>query len=438
MLKTILLALLLMVMGIPAAGAADLGPNIRVGLVVNQFSAALESQGAIKVAGNNGKNLTLKPGKHFVSMKQGVLYVDNQKIGGSGASFLTADAKKPLLVNHKNYRGAITAVLNSDKKTLNIVNVLPLESYLYGVVAKEIIPLWPDEAIKAQTVAARSFALYQINNAAYPNFDIKANEMGQVYGGIGAEHANTNKIIDATRGMVAVYDGQPIQAFFHSTSGGYTESSANVWGKAVPYLQAVKDYDQDSPNFSWEKTFTRDELQRILAQAGYKTGPLEGIRLSARKEAPMHTSDRGISGRVKQVTFKGKTASVTLDGTKVRSLLGLDSTLFDIYVGINRPDYIEVPILNQYGMEIGKKKIPIKTSDKGKNLYTGSVGDLRLLSDVKEEKIFISGNGWGHGLGMSQWGARGMALAAAAKGEKNYYKKILEHYYTGIQVKKLY
>lgn len=436
MVRYLLLIFLFIAMQISPALAAEMGPTIRVGLVANQFSAELSSGGQINVVSDSGEKVTLKAGNHFVSVKKGLLQIDNIIIGGNHASFFAVDAKAPLNVNRKHYRGAITAALNSDRKTLNVINALPLEEYLYGVVAKEIIPLWPDEAIKAQAVASRSFALFKIKSSNYMGYDVRANEMGQVYGGILAEHANTNRIIDETRGVVALYGGKPIEAFFHSCSGGYTESSENVWGNAVPYLKAVKDYDEDAPNFSWEKIYTRDQLQKQLEQAGYKLGTLDSIRISYRKPAPMQASDRGISGRVKEITFNG-TKAVTIEGTKLRSILQLNSTLFDIYVGLNRPDYIEVPILNQFGMEIGKKKIPIKLNNNDKDNYTGNMGPVRLLTSVVGEKIFITGNGWGHGLGMSQWGARGMALAAP-KQEKDYYKKILQHYYTGTEIKKIY
>ena len=438
MLRILLTTVLVLLISMSPVRAEQRGPKIRVGLVVNQFSVTLESKGKIKLDSNTGKDVTLNPGKHFLSLKQGELYADQTKIGGSVVSVLATNAKLPLMVNQKNYRGGITAVVNSNKKTLNVVNTLPVEDYLYGVIAKEVLPLWPDEAIKAQTVAARSFALYALNNHDYPNYDIRANDMGQVYGGLAAEHVNTNKLVDATCGVAVLSDGKPIQAFFHSCSGGYTESAVYVWGNPVSYLQAVVDYDQDAPNFAWDKTYTRDQLQRTLELAGYQVGVLEGIRLSPRKPAPMKpTINRGISGRVRQITFKGKKNSVTLTGDQVRNLLGLNSTLFDIVVGLQRPDYIEVPILNSYGVPIGTKKIPIKKDTRG-TTYTGTVGDLHLLTDVKDEKIFFYGNGWGHGLGMSQWGARGMALGKDARGKKDYYKTILEHYYTGTTVRDVY
>ncbi|MDD3395754.1 MAG: SpoIID/LytB domain-containing protein [Acidaminococcaceae bacterium] len=434
MLKKIFLVLLCLFMMMPLAWASD-EPDIRVGLVVKQFSAQVDSTGKIVVSGN--KKLTLKPGKHFVSVKKGVLYVDDKKVGGTRLYLKADDAKNPLNLNWKTYRGSLTVQLNNDKKTLSVINTLPVEKYLYGVIAKEIIPLWPEEAVKAQVVAARSFALYQVNNSSYEGFDVRANDMGQVYGGIKAEHANTNKMVDATRGQVVTYNGKPIEAFFHSSSGGYTESAANVWGNPVPYLQAVVDYDKESPQYNWDKTYEPAQLQRILEQSGYKIGKLESIRVSALAKPPMKAADRGVSGRVKKITFRGNKGTAVIEGTKLRNILQLNSTLFDIYVGFSRPDSIEVPILNSFGQEIGRKKIPIKTgTSKGAGSF-GVTSDTRVLTGVKGEKVFIKGSGWGHGLGLSQWGARGMALKASKK-DKEYYKKILTHYYTDTKIKKIY
>ena len=139
-----------------SASAASLGPKIRVGLVVDQYSAELSSAGKITVIDGRGKKVTLSPGRHFISIKGGRFYADKKKLSGGNLSFVAQNASQPVLVNRKKYRGALTAVMTREKKRLTIVNTLPVEEYLYGVVAKEVIPLWPDEAIKAQAVAARS------------------------------------------------------------------------------------------------------------------------------------------------------------------------------------------------------------------------------------------------------------------------------------------
>ena len=207
-----LLVLLLLIQSL--ALAAGGGPKLRVGLAVDQFAAQVSSAGKIKVVDSRGKTTVLNPGSHFISVKNGSLYADQKKLEGSQVSLVAADARNPVLVHQKKYRGALTVLLNSGKKNLNVVNTLPLEQYLYGVVAKEVLPLWPDEAIKAQAVAARSFALYSLEHGKYPNFDIRSNELGQVYGGLSAEHANTSRLVDATSGKYEI--GQLFAGYFHT------------------------------------------------------------------------------------------------------------------------------------------------------------------------------------------------------------------------------
>ena len=435
----VLLSLVLVVFSwFNVASAEVLGPDINVALVVNQFSAEITSEAEFKVLVKPvGNNLLFQPKKTFISVKNGIFLLDGKSIEGTEVELLSSKADKPVLINRKSYRGRLVAKINEDKKTLTICNILPLEEYLYGVVAREIIPLWPEEAIKVQAVASRSFALAAIKKQNSRGYDIRANELGQVYGGIEAEHIATNKMIDATRGVVLTYNGKPIEACYHSSSGGYTENSENVWGTYVPYLRAVVDYDQEAPKYKWEKSFTASEIENILLQAGYRIGKLKSIKLSPLKPPAEETADRGISGRGLKMTFTGDNGEATLDGAKVRGILQLNSTLFDIFIETKSPEYIEVPVLDAYGNEIGKKQIPVKITQPSKPSYLNGFEDLRLITGDVNEKIVIKGQGWGHGLGLSQWGARGMALAAP-QNSKEYYKKILTHYYTNVKIEKIY
>lgn len=435
----ILLILLLFIFSFfNVVSAEGLGPVIRVALVVNQFSAEITSdaefRALVKPVGNN---LAFSPKKTFISVKNGKFVLDGKIIDGTEVEFLSSKEDKSVLINRKSYRGRLVAKINEDKKTLTICNILPLEEYLYGVVAREVIPLWPEEAIKAQAVASRSYALAAIKKLNAGGYDIKANELGQVYGGIEAENITTNKMINATRGMVLTYNGKPIEACYHSSSGGYTENSENVWGSYVPYLRAVVDYDQEAPKYKWEKDITAKEIENILLRNGYRIGKLKAIKLSPLKKPPMEAVDRGISGRVLKLTFVGDAGEALLNGGKVREMLQLNSTLFDLIVETKTPEYIEVPVLDVYGNEIGKKQIPVKIAEPAKPSYLNGFEDLRLITGDQNEKIIIKGQGWGHGLGLSQWGARGMALAAP-QNSKDYYKKILSHYYTNVKIEKIY
>ena len=137
------------------------------------------------------------------------------------------------------------------------------------------------------------------------------------------------------------------------------------------------------------------------------------------------------------MTFVGDNGEATLDGSKVRGLFQLNSTLFDVIVKTKEPEYIEVPVLDVYGNEIGKKQIPVKITQPSKPSYFSGFDDLRLITGDINEIIVIQGQGWGHGLGLSQWGARGMALAAP-QNSKDYYQTILNHYYTNVRIEKIY
>ncbi len=438
MIRVILSLLLLFFFKINVTSAEVLGPDIKVALVVNQFSAEITSDAEFKVLVKPVGNTLLFPTKKtFISVKNGKILVDGKDIDGTELELLASNADKPVLINRKSYRGKLVAKINEDKKTLTICNILPLEEYLYGVVAREIIPLWPEEAIKAQAVASRSFALAAMKKPNAGGYDIRANELGQVYGGIDAEHIITNKMIDATRGMVLTYNGKPIEACYHSSSGGYTENSENVWGSYVPYLRAVVDYDQEAPKYKWEKYFTAIEIEKLLLQAGYRIGKLKAIKLSPLIQPAVDSADRGTSGRVLKMTFVGDAGEAVLDGGKVRGIMQLNSTLFDVAVETKAPEYIEVPVLDAHGNEIGKKQIPVKITQPSKPSYLSGFEDLRLITGDANEKIVIKGQGWGHGLGLSQWGARGMALAAP-QNSKDYYKKILSHYYTNVKIEKIY
>ena len=438
MIRVILSLLVLFFFKINVASAEVLGPDIKVALVVNQFSAEITSEAEFKILVKPaGNNLIFTSKKTFISVKNGKFVLDGKSIEGTEVELSASNADKPVLINRKSYRGKLVAKINEDKKTLTICNVLPLEEYLYGVVAREIIPLWPEEAIKAQAVASRSFAFAAKTKPNAGGYDIRANELGQVYGGLDAEHTITNKMIDATRGMVLTYNGKPIEACYHSSSGGYTENSENVWGSYVPYLRAVVDYDQEAPKYKWEKSFTKSEIENLLLHAGYKIGKLKAIKLSPLKLPPVDSSDRGTSGRVLKITFVGDAGEAIINGAKVREILQLNSTLFDVIVETKAPEYIEVPVLDAYGNEIGKKQIPVKIAQPSKPSYLSGFEDLRLITGDANEKIVINGKGWGHGLGLSQWGARGMALAAP-QNSKDYYKKILSHYYTNVKIEKIY
>jgi stage II sporulation protein D len=225
---------------------------------------------------------------------------------------LTFVGKQPLDVGGKPYRGRI--VVTADGKRVQAVDVVPLESYLKGVVPAEMPFDWLPEALKAQAVAARSYALANLTKSR--SFDLYGDTRDQVYGGVDAEQSSTSEAIDATKGQVVLYKGKVADTLFSSSSGGRTASSLETTGVAVPYLVSVPDpYDSMSPNHDWgpmlydgAKVATKLKLP----------GPLTGL-----------TSVTGESGRAKSVTaVDAEGVEATVTGAQFRSMLELRSTWF--------------------------------------------------------------------------------------------------------------
>jgi stage II sporulation protein D len=222
-----------------------------------------------------------------------------------------------------------------------------------------MFPNWPQEALKAQAVAARSYALYKSSTSGNSVYDLGDTTTWQVYKGLESEAPGTYTAVNATAGQVMIYSGKVILAVFHSSSGGHTENVEDVWKQPLPYLRGVADYDQGAPVYEWTKDFSRSQLSRLISGVG------NVISMTPERTTPQ--------GRVITMIVKGDRSTRRLSGNDLRSALGLKSTLF---------------VVNP-------------TSD----------------------GFQVNGRGFGHGLGLSQWGAHNLA----AQGVN--YQRILDHYY---------
>lgn len=350
---------------------------------------------------------------------------------------------------NKQYRGDIL-VQNINNK-IQMINVIDVEQYLYGVVGAEMGIGAPDEAYKAQAVVSRTYALFYMETSQL-NYDVGTTTAHQVYGGYASELAGGDRIkqaVDATRGQTIYYDNKIIQAFFHSNSGGYTESCENVWTGTLPYLRPVatpqdvyatvvtQNGDWPGVSYRWEKAFTRQELTAAL-QKWNNERPNDAVRvgeiqdLVAIRQAidpvtkvylPLQTQ----SGRVTQLDFVGTTGIKSFFKDHIRAVLGLRSTLFNIYFDST------IKLLTAFGSEdtINQtRELMAVTVDGYVSKLNGNNADYYVLGadGVKKmpkrfNSLNISGNGYGHGLGMSQWGAWGMAASGMN------YNTIIEHFY---------
>src|SRR5213592_635986 len=218
-----------------------------------------------------------------------------------------------LALKHR-YRGSIQVDVTGGK--LRAINMVGLEQYLYGVVPSEMPFTWLPEALKAQAVAARSYALATRRTGA---FDLYPDTRSQVYLGIEHEKPSTNSAVDATAGQVLLYQGQVAKTYFFSTSGGRTASSEDVWGEPVPYLVSVADpYDSISPHHNWGPlVFTGAKLAKLLKMNG-RVVDLQ--------------PELNSSGRVKVLNVVGTQGTLAMQGADLRRRLGLRSTWFSVGV----------------------------------------------------------------------------------------------------------
>lgn len=343
-------------------------------------------------------------------------------------------------LNSMPYRGMLTFSVNGSSMTG--VNIIGLEEYLYGVVPSEMPKSYDAEALKAQAVAARTYAMTKLGAHTGSGYQLCDTTACQVYKGYSNEADATTAAVDATAGEVACYNGSPIEAVFSASTGGYTESSENVWNTAVPYLRAVPEPGEYGDN-SWTKALTLDELTALLQAKGENIGTAKDIVITKistggrvqelqivgtsgtkmlTKEA-IRTYFSSACGTLpsKMFTINGKGGTVT-GGTSTSTKGGL--LLAAARQGIVAKTEGALSYLN------GKKlSVDVDAAQPAQNTDNGAYAVYSVsISTVANGKFVFSGSGSGHGVGLSQKGAQGMA-------QMGYdYKEILRHYYTGITI----
>ena len=357
--------------------------------------------------------------------------VNGKDVGVAEDSFTLVAAQNDrtaIGLGNRQYRGQIK--ITPETAGLSVVNSLPLEQYLYSVVAGEMPSIWNIEALKAQAVAARTYAFRRIDPAA--EFDLCDTPRCQVYPGFGAETKSTRSAVDKTAGLIAVYGGVPIDALYSANMGGYTANSEDVWGNPVPYLRAVPSLTDSEAqksswgagSYIWEKIFTTSELTGLIRNRGYGVGRIDGVNVV----------QRTASGRVIGLEIDSEPENIDLRGDEIRTTLGLSSTVFEIRsepgrtVNLISPTAASVRRYTQRGMlpSPPRRSISFAEFPEGVRQVGGSVF-VRTVS--MPSTVVINGRGLGHGLGMSQWGAQGMAS------EGRTFDEILLHYYTGIELR---
>lgn len=347
--------------------------------------------------------------------------------GGSNLCIMPLEGN--IVIEGKPYRGG-ALFTNASASTLCVMNIVGMEGYLYGVLGGEIPYTWNMEALKAQAVCARGFVVSNYNKHAAMGFNVCENTNCQVYTGISGEKPSLIEAVDSTAGEILMYNGQVASTLFYSSSGGYTANVKNVWGSSVPYLSGVPDpYESaSSPRHSWSATLTNKEIEEIFAAKGADIGTL--VSLTAKNDE---------TGRAYELTAQGTKGSHTFTRQNTYSPFyskGVLSQKYTLSPVSSEPVEIyalssnnKVQITPSVAISAGKVLRPI---DGGTVKTISSEGINHINPTGSASGYVFNGGGWGHGVGMSQYGAKGMAEAGFS------YIDILGHYYPGTTLTNLY
>lgn len=330
------------------------------------------------------------------------------------------------------YRGRIE-IGRYNSSGLTAVNIVSLEEYLYGVVPSEMPAEWHEEALKAQAVCARSYALikagYKSTSDAKKGYKMVDTVASQVYKGYLVESVRCNRAVDATKGEMVCYNNKVVPTYYFSTSGGRTESSKDVWAVDLPYLQSVPDlYEHNADKEVWQQLLSLTEVKDCLVRQGMVLGEIDDLSVSKYSD----------TNRAYALRLKSGKQSITLQGTTIRTVLNLYSTKFKIVKKGDVPD--EVSVLSAEGSGTGRisemyiaSATGVEKASSGLSQYivkgAENVSNYPGTAPEEEDELLFAGMGYGHGVGLSQYGAKGMAEAGFN------YKEIIEYYFTGASVR---
>lgn len=373
--RRLVLAALAVCLAMVVSPGVATAQTVRVLIAEGRASLSVSSGGGLTVADATGQRVLAQRGSGQslrLVLQGGAVLV--RETGMSSPALLVWPARShTVLVDGQAYRGHLE-VLRMDGG-LAAVNVVDLEEYLQGVLKDEIPPAWPAEAAKAMAIAARTYAVYQARQNPDARFHLRSTTASQVYGGATGEDARSSWAVQATRGQILTFGGQPIPAFYHSCSGGATEDALDVFGANFDMIIGVQDdFSLSCPYEFWMERLTAPQVERALLRAGYPVG------------RPVRIQDllRSRTGRILRLAVHHTRGVLTLEGKRFREALGND-------------------LIRSTGFEV-------------QNDAAG---------------FTFVGRGWGHGVGLSQWGAKEMAELAYQ------HREILKFYYPLADIRSL-
>ena len=323
---------------------------------------------------------------------------------------------------------------------LTISNVLPLDDYVKGVIPHEMSNSWPLEALKAQAVCARTYALRLMGASRHSGqFDLCNESHCQVYLGTSGAGTNSDRAVEETAGVVATYNGSYIDAVYYSSNGGASIDSSIVWGgsqSSYPYLVGVTDpYEATVANrisgYEWSRTYTGDDLRDVVRDAGYQTCDTVvsvSVRDYTSTGLPWQITFTDVNGRSYTITTRALVSRFGLRSYNYTIIGGGSSGSGQLMVNGQPLDSLDgLYAINGNGNTSAIGDGVYVIDGNGDIVQAGSGGG----SSSSDRVFTISGAGWGHNVGMSQWGAYAMAQLGYD------YMDILTFYYTGITVERI-
>ena len=385
---------------------------------------------------------------------------------------VTATAKSGLGWDSVKYRGRLVFVRAASGFT--VVNELDIENYVRGILKMEMSADWPQEALKAQAILARTYAVKNRGKFAKRGYDFDAGENSQVYRGVNAEAPSTDKAVAQTAGMILAWNGEAADVFYHSDSGGATADISHVWGSSRPYLRVRQEaVNYTSPNSTWQATLSQAQVTSILSNMKQNVGGVQSIAIALVDEAGravqlkvtgdrgaanvkahdfrMAAGPRGIKSTNFQIARSGGTAqpiqNAASAGTATSSAAAsatpsakpskddlIEMTRAGVFTSVELIDMLTHPEKREEYKAIGYERMkerggvpPSETPNPEPALPKPTPSPMPKTGSGD---FIFTGKGWGHGVGLSQWGAKAMA----DKGMKC--EEILGHYFPGTKISK--
>ncbi|MDD5044598.1 MAG: SpoIID/LytB domain-containing protein [Candidatus Omnitrophica bacterium] len=340
---------------------------VRIAIMKDVAAFDLSVSGAYQVVDTNntvlarGSNLKTK-----IIMAPKGFYINSLNIEEIKATIKPRNPDS-IRINDRRFRGDI--MLIGKPSGILVINFLNLEDYLKGVLYHEISHYWPIEAIKAQAVVSRTFALYQSAENKNKEYDMTCDIYSQMYGGRTSERWRTSMAVDKTRGQVIKYQGAILPAYFHATCGGSTEDANVLWNiDLVPLKGVICNFCKKSPHYDWTTILTLDAIKSALNKSKYRVNIIRNIVIKERNK----------TNRINKIEIITDAKNIDISGKDFRNIIG--------------PNVIK-------SLNFGLK--------------------------IQDENVEFQGIGWGHGVGMCQWGAYFMARSGAS------YEEIIQYYYPG-------